>query len=271
MIQPFSHVFFSICFNEEIKPEIQAAGERWSEFNRILQEMNAFRKHYLTNSSTLLGEIKTGTMDANDDYFMNSISTYEWASVVQRLLEAYANISRAESTKKSLIGKLDEGMETLTSNQAKLNETLQSLGVLTNRKTALKSQFDIRFDQNRKFIVDKLEKLLAAERDADDVPIHPLEKQAMQLLWHKMQSIKQVGDNLKHRLGEMKDDIDGTEAKIRDEIETVEHLKEKIASLKAVLDSDSDLGEDHLATALQNLIAECEKYRERHYIKHDLI
>lgn len=226
--------------------------------------MNAFRKEYAAKSSILYGEIKTATMNANDEFFMESQSTYEWVSVLKPLLEAYLKISRAESTKKALIEKLAEGLTTLTANQATLDESLQTLDPLTYRKTALKSEFNIRFDKNRRFLVAKLQALLAKDKEQ---PLDPLEKDLLQRLMRKMQGIKQFGLDLTYRINEVAHDIESIETKLQDEIETIENVKEKIEPLKAILDSDTESdskSNDYLTTSAQDLIAECKKYREKH-------
>lgn len=228
--------------------------------------MNAFRKEYSLKSSVLYGDIKTGTMNANDAYFMNTQSTYEWVSVVKPLLEAYFNTSRAEGTKNAIRGKLAEGLKTLAANQAKLGESLHSLDPLTNRKNELRSHFNVQFDANRRSLLVELKELLAKGKEE---PLDRLEKDLLQQLKGKMEGIKQYGIDLTYRMDEVARDIKSIETKLQNEIETIENLIEKIEPLKGILDSDAEAEsdkkfDDYLTAYAPDLIAACEEYRQRH-------
>lgn len=241
----------------------------WKKFDKILSEMNAFREVYATESYILYGDIKTKIVDSDDAYFMKSQNTYEWASMIQPLLDTYLNISRAEGTKQALIGKLDEGIEKLNANQEKLEKISQSFDALTSKTQNLKSQYNIRFDKNRRLLTYNLKGVLA---DGKETPMDPLEKDLLRQLSIKMKGIKQFSRDLEFRMAEVIGNIHDAKARLQDEIEDIENLKSKIEPLKTVLNSDLDLESNgDLKTSAQDLITECKKNRERFNEKTKLI
>lgn len=198
---------------------------------------------------------------------MKSLSSYEWASVAQPLLETYLNVSKEEGTTQALNEKLDVGVALLNANQEKLKESLQSFVPLTSRIRNLKSQFNIGFDENQNALLHKIQDLLANHKD------QPMDAQeddlGLQMLLEFF-GFKQFGEDLELTINGVTRNIEETKAKLQEEIGKIENLKSKIDPLKTALNSDPASNDD-VTTSAQNLIAECKKYRERHINKMAII
>lgn len=243
------------------------ASYTWKVFSQSLSEMNAFRKGYAADSSILYGDIETNIMNSDDVIFMRTQNSYEWASVAMPLLEVYLNVSRAESTKNALNKILDLGKTQLNANKGMLKESLKSFNAVTTRIRNLQSQFNNRFDRNRKLLIIHSRRALASDKDQ---PLDAREKNLIQQLLAKMEDIQQFGVNLEITIIGVVRKMKEAKEKLKDEIGKIENLRSKINPLKTVWKSGSASNDD-VTASVHNLIAECKKYRERHLIKTNLI
>lgn len=198
---------------------------------------------------------------------MKSLSSYEWASVVQPLLETYLNVSKEDGTTQALNEKLDDGVALLNANQEKLKESLQSFVPLTSRIRNLKSQFDTGFDKSQNVLSHKITDFFAVHKDQ---PVDAQNEDLGLQMLVKLFDFKQFGEDLELTIQGVTRNIEETKAKLQEEIGKIENLKSKIDPLKTALNSDSASNDD-VTTSAQNLIAECKKYRERHVNKMAII
>lgn len=76
-------------------------------------------------------------------------------------------------------------------------------------------------------------------------------------------------ENATKKLNEDIRKIDQAKAKLQTEINNIDKLKLKIYPIKALMNSDSEV--DELKRSAQELVAECEKYRERHNLNKNLV
>lgn len=232
----------------------------WNEFNETLVELDAFRRDYVIKSAVLFGNIKKNQMDSNDAYFSESQTVYEWASLVQPLLKACLKVGKPEGIQKALTKVLDTGMAKLSTAQENLEKSSNTFTTLLSSLKELILQFDTDFDTKSKFFENKLKEMRASNKGGSK---GTFEKDLVPALLKKMEAIKKFHGDLTQKINDDFRNIDSTKAKLREEIEHIGNFKIKIDPMKKSLNSDSESNDD-LKKSTEELMAESEKYRERH-------
>lgn len=218
----------------------------------MLVEMTAFRQEYTDKSCALFGDIKTNIMNSDDTQFSESQHAYEWATLMRTLLTALIKVQKSEGTQRALNKLLDDGLAKLGADLAMLTERTQCINSLKSRTTELMSKFDTESIAS----LAKWREMNGVDKGAS------IQTRGFMHQPDKINTIIRFHDDVSRKLSEDVRKIDSTKAKLWDEIESIDHLKSKIDPIKASLNSDAPM--DDLKQPAQDLIDECEKYRERY-------
>lgn len=248
-------------------PEDIEKTEMWQEYEKVLAELDAFRREYSNKAATLLGDIKTSIMDANDAYFSQRQTTYEWTSLVQTVLKTYLKVKKSEGHKKALIKIFGDGVTKLDTALATYATTSSTFDSFLSRATSMITGLESEFDAKSKAFETKLQEMRAAAKSGSGSkkgePKIKFEKDLVPQLLAKMEGMKKFQTDLKMKLNDATRDIDNTKAKLREESDMVGNLKTKIEPVKTFLETQPEANDDFEKSA-QDLVAACDKYRERH-------
>lgn len=234
----------------------------WTEFEEIFSNIDEYRKEFNAEAPTLFGEIKTKLMNSGDACFMQSQLAYEWAIFAQPFLETYV-------TKTALKKILNDGVATLSNNQKKLDQILQSMDAMQSQIIGISSKFNYRFVEKMNFVSDKLNRYRAVSESG---PNGPFEKQLQPKVQARMQALKQFDVDAMSQFNDNMQVIGNQRTKVMDEIEHISNLEMKIYPIIRLLDAELDASyESKLATYAQDLFAACKRYSDRYNDKENLI
>lgn len=171
----------------------------------------------------------------------------------------FIKVQKSEGANRALNKALDDGTAKLSTDLARLAEKVQCIDATKAKTILLKSKLDIHFDQERKASLAKLKEMqeMAKRRPIGLAPITGLTSQFAE----KMRAKQKFYEHVSHKLDENIRSIESRKAKLQDEIENIDRLKSKIDPTKTLLNSDSEPVDD-LKKSAQDLIDECDKYRE---------
>lgn len=222
--------------------------------------MENFREDFSTRGFKMFGDIKTDMMNSDDTHFSESQTAFETATLMRTLLTALTRVQRSDGTKTALNKVLDDGAAKLSTDLAKLQESVQKMESVKTKTKALLTELDLQYDVENKASMEKWNKM----REISKTKSTSVEQRdMMQQLLEKMRAIKRLHDEVAKKLNENMQSIDGKKAKLQDEIQNIDDLKAKIDPFKTILNSDSSSDEEFKESA-QELIAECDDYRERY-------
>lgn len=232
----------------------------WGEGNEQLTKMANFHEDFSTRGFKMFGDIKTDLMDSDDTHFSESQTAYETATLMKTLLTALTRVQRTDGTKTALNKVLDDGTAKLSADLAKLQESAQQIESVKAKTQALLTELDIQYEAESKASMDKWKKMREISKTQ---PTSIEQRDVMQQLLEKMRAVTRLHDEVAKKLREHMQIIDGRKAKLQDEVQNIDDLKAKIDPLKTLLNSDSSSDEE-FKKAAQDLITECDDYRERH-------
>lgn len=224
--------------------------------DEMLDEMDSFRRDYSSKGFKMFGVIKTDLMDSDDTHFSEAQSAYEWASLIKTVLKALLRV-QSDGTKRAINKMLDDGLQKLDTDLQNLQHSSMDIDELKWKTTKLMSDLDAQYEKE---IQEKRVKLQQMYDSAKS--LNAKQKNVMTQLKEKMDSMKRLHDELAQRLSENVVHMESKKSKLKDEIENIDSLKSKIDPLKALLNSDSTA--EDLNKAGQDLLAECDKFRERY-------
>lgn len=227
----------------------------------MLVETSSFRADYSAKSCKLFGDIKTSIMNAEDMYYSESQDAYEWASVTKSLLAALTKVLQTEATKKALNKILDDGVRKLGTDLASLAQKAECIKTLKLRSTEMQTSIN-----------NKVKAIAANAKTLQDISnaaTFRFYQRGVMQQQNQLRADLKFTENATKKLNEDIRKIDQAKAKLQTEIDNIDKLKLKIDPIKALMNSDSEV--DELKRSAQELVAECEKYRERHNLNKNLV
>lgn len=232
----------------------------WTELNGTLVEFDCLRYDYFTDGVLLMGEIQTHITNANDVYSTKAKSVTDWMDLVQPLLSIHSLAQKGSAHRKIMDKALNDGTTKLSSVQQDLEKISMSLNPLASNLLTLNAQFNDEFETKRKCFQSKLNILRAASAKGS---IDRIEKELIPKIMEKIESYQAFRSNLKQKVQQEFQNIDGMKAKLRTEIQRISDLKVKIEPVITFMNVDL-ANRDDLNNAVKELIADCNKYRETH-------
>lgn len=223
---------------------------------QMLDEMDSFRRDYSNRGFKMFGVIKTDLMDSDDTHFSEAQSAYEWASLIKTVLKALLRV-QSEGTKRAINKMLDDGIQKLDTDLHNLQHSSMDIDELKWKTTKLMSDLDAQYEKE---IQEKRVKWQQMYDTAKSLTAK--QRNVMNQLKEKMDSMKRLHDELAQRLSENIVHMESKQSKLKDEIDNIDSLRSKIDPLKALLNSDSTA--ENLNKSGQELLAECDKFRERY-------
>lgn len=249
---------FAGVLKDDVSPDV------WGEGNEMLVKMRNFHDDFSTRGFKMFGDIKTNLMNSDDTHFSESQTAFETASLMKTLVTALTKVQRSAATKTALNKVLNDGASKLSADLAKLQESAQRIDAVKTKTKALLTELEIQYNTESKASLDKYNKMREVARARST---NTQQRDVMHQLMEKMHAVKRLHDEVANKLSERLQHIDSKKAKLQDEIKSIDHLKSKIDPIKTLLNSD-DSSDDDFKKSAQDLIAECDEYRQRYSDTH---
>lgn len=198
----------------------------WKKFDEDIVQLD---KYIEESSKDLIGEVKTYMLNGIDAYFRSTKSIFEWCGLTNTLLPSY---------KRLLSGNLNQSK--YTAQRALLLKVLDN-GIQKMSETQATLEESSTNFNNAAGILTSLNDLSSTMGD-----------------------IREFYEKMKETVNKAITDIDENKVKLKEKIRIIGDLKVRIEEMKTVSIDDVHEIRDIVTESVDNLIAKCTEYRNKH-------
>lgn len=136
----------------------------WNDLKKSIEELDKHREVYSSESSDLIGRIKTLVLNGLDQYFVSTQDIFEWCGLASQLLGNYLQlfnetsmVNKAFSAQREILMQvLDQGVDKMSQAQIHLGQSSSSFNDVSGKLVSLNNRFKLEFDRNSEFFLQKV-------------------------------------------------------------------------------------------------------------------
>lgn len=256
----------------------------WSSFEETLAQLDKFRSDYSKEAATLVGEIQTLLLDAQNHYKKAVTSVYGWCDVAIDLIALYEdslyNPETADMQKEILLLVLGEGQTLIGEGLQSLNKCSLSFNGASGKLTELDTRLRFDFDEKSEYFeaqVAKIRKEAYAGAAAGAVAgpfgliiayaiaAGVVEGKLIPELKNKFVSIEGFFRDMRSMIVGTQDNIAKTKNQLEEEMFVLTDLRSEITKTKTIIEVDKyGKLKDKILARTEALSAKCAEYIARH-------
>lgn len=258
----------------------------WKSIEQTVKTLNNYSNHYSNTAAGIIGEIKTLTNNATDQYFMAKQSIQEWCSLAVRLIAAYKFLfdkhdeNNFPAQKQLLLKVLDDGMEKMTAAHVKLEGVSTNFDLAVGKLTLLLSQLRMDFDNRSDYVKtvnDKIRRKAYGSDNGMGVVSGPfglifsesfastiVDGETIPEMQRKFNEIQNFYENLKTLLEKASVDIRNAKKQLDSDIESIGIQSAGTEEMHQASSMDMNRLHDDIVVTLDNLIVACEDFKQKY-------
>lgn len=223
----------------------------WAVFKEKLSDIDKYPKDYSEESVILVGNIKANMRNIMDTYFEAMRRISEWCALAVQLLKTHVKLFTSRSALKAvdqLFQKvLSDGVAKMTTATAEIQKMSNNFGAAYGTLTVFFLKLEQNFDQDNAFSLQKLFRTDHKEMDRAKAIVDLKERLAYLQICQAAIDIIKIEQQLETQVDDLKEL--NVQSNRRTNFETIAN--------------DATL-RDAVVNAIENLIAKCSEYVEKH-------
>ncbi|MDH4418952.1 MAG: hemolysin E [Acidovorax sp.] len=256
----------------------------WNSFEETLTQLDKYRSDYSKEAATLVGEIQTLLLNAQNHYKKAVTSVYGWCDVTIDLIALYEdslyNPETADMQKEILLMVLGEGQTLIGEGLESLNRCSLSFNSASGKLTELDTRLSFDFDEKSDYFesqVSKIRKEAYAGSAAGAVggpfgliiayaiAAGVVEGKLIPELRKKFVSIEGFFKDIRAMIVGAQDNIATTKNQLEQEMFVLTDLRSEITKTKTIIEVDKHGKlKDKILARTESLSKKCSEYVARH-------
>lgn len=252
----------------------------WAELNKTLDKLNEFRSDYSEQAAALISEIQTKMYDGMDAYFRATQNIFQWCGLVLDLLEDYTPLLEGEmnqalydNQRDIILQALDDGIDRMEKGKEELATSSSSFNVAAGKLTQLNRRLSDDFNENSEYYQAQKAHIRTVGYGAAapflifgiTIAAGVIEGVLIPELNAKMEAIEEWYEDLRKEVSLSQMNIMITKDNLNREITHIGELQNKAVTARVFIRTTyTDKIKAKLVKSVNNLIAKCNEYRDRH-------